>query len=119
VNEENRRHLLRFVDRHLKPGGLLYLSYNALPGWNQWLPIQRLLVSAAAQADGDPKDRFAVAAKLIDDMAAADAAYLKDNPALAEFRQLIEDSTDSYLVHEFLIPTWRAFHANEVTDELC
>ncbi|HWZ68717.1 MAG TPA: class I SAM-dependent methyltransferase, partial [Stellaceae bacterium] len=29
----------RFIDRRLKPGGLVYLSYNAMPGWARDLPF--------------------------------------------------------------------------------
>ena len=32
ITETSRAAILRFVDKHLVPGGLLYLSYNALPG---------------------------------------------------------------------------------------
>ena len=33
----------RFIDCRLKPGGLVYLSYNAMPGWARDLPFQGLL----------------------------------------------------------------------------
>eukprot|EP01035_Chromulina_nebulosa_P055017 gene55017-75385_t len=29
VSEANRAHIVRFIDRHLKPGGLVYVTYNA------------------------------------------------------------------------------------------
>ncbi|MGA7986157.1 MAG: class I SAM-dependent methyltransferase, partial [Burkholderiales bacterium] len=32
INAENRRHVVEFVRRRLAPGGLVYLSYNCLPG---------------------------------------------------------------------------------------
>ena len=38
VSRENQRHILDFFRRRLRPGGLGYLGYNALPGWASMLP---------------------------------------------------------------------------------
>jgi SAM-dependent methyltransferase len=43
VSVESRAALRAFIDRHLNPGGLVYLSYNALPGRAADLPFQRLV----------------------------------------------------------------------------
>src|SRR5450755_999854 len=44
VDDRARRDLRRFVDRHLKPGGRVYVSYNALPGRAPDAPFQRLML---------------------------------------------------------------------------
>jgi SAM-dependent methyltransferase len=33
VDADNRRHIADFINRYLKPGGIVYLNYNAMPGW--------------------------------------------------------------------------------------
>jgi hypothetical protein len=33
-----RRTIVAFLRRHLEPGGLAYVSYNATPGWATGLP---------------------------------------------------------------------------------
>jgi SAM-dependent methyltransferase len=38
-----REDMCRFIDRRLKPGGLVYISYNSLPGWASDAPFQFLL----------------------------------------------------------------------------
>ena len=38
IDEAAAASLRRFVDRHLAPGGLVYVSYNAMPGWAAKLP---------------------------------------------------------------------------------
>ena len=57
VSLENRQHIVRFIDRYLKPGGLVYVSYNAQPGWSNAGPLQRLLRMGAglSQARSDKR----------------------------------------------------------------
>src|SRR5437773_4671116 len=40
IGPETQCAVRRFIDRRLKPGGLVYLSYNAMPGWARDLPFQ-------------------------------------------------------------------------------
>jgi hypothetical protein len=40
VSEDNRQIILDFIDRKLKPGGVLYLSYNTQPGWSAFMPLR-------------------------------------------------------------------------------
>ncbi len=35
ISNENRKILVDFIRRKLKVGGVLYISYNTLPGWRQ------------------------------------------------------------------------------------
>lgn len=41
------RAIVAFIDLFLKPGGLVYGSYNCMPGWAAMAPFQRLLVEHA------------------------------------------------------------------------
>ena len=34
VSRDNHRVITDFVFRHLKPGGIFYISYNCFPGWS-------------------------------------------------------------------------------------
>ena len=43
ISPQARAALCSFIDGHLKPGGLVYLSYNAMPGRAADLPFQRLM----------------------------------------------------------------------------
>src|SRR5215510_1186976 len=63
--------LRRFIDRRLKPGGLVYLSYNAMPGWARDLPFQRLVRELGRMFPGDNAARFAAAAEVVRGLADA------------------------------------------------
>jgi SAM-dependent methyltransferase len=43
ISPEHRAQVVRILDRHLKPGGLVSVSYNALPGWSALGPLQRFV----------------------------------------------------------------------------
>ena len=43
TSKKNRATILDFVRRKLKVGGVLYLSYNTLPGWAAFAPMRHLL----------------------------------------------------------------------------
>jgi len=52
VSDENRRAIVDFIRRKLKPGGVVYISYNCLPGWSQVAPLRELMVQYAARQAG-------------------------------------------------------------------
>jgi SAM-dependent methyltransferase len=43
ISRENRAALLRVIDQRLRPGGLVYLSYNVPTGWASMVPIRGLM----------------------------------------------------------------------------
>src|SRR6266851_591972 len=59
VGAESQQALRCFVDRQLKPGGLVYVSYNAMPGWATDIPFQRLARALGETFPGDSVARFA------------------------------------------------------------
>jgi len=43
ISPENREVLVDFIRRKLKVGGVLYISYNTLPGWAAFAPMRHLM----------------------------------------------------------------------------
>lgn len=118
VDAATRAELRRLIDRCLKPGGLLYLSYNALPGWTGELPFQHLVRQLASVGGGDSAARFAAAAQLIDRLARAGAAPLAASRMVGELRDRPYDYRPGYLVHEFLHEGWAALYVTEVRRDM-
>src|SRR5712675_1025849 len=48
VSPHNRRVLVSLIRKKLKPGGLLYISYDCMPGWAGIAPLRRILVQGFA-----------------------------------------------------------------------
>ena len=43
ISEENSRVVLDIIRRKLRAGGIVYISYNCLPGWAPSLPLRHLM----------------------------------------------------------------------------
>lgn len=102
VSPENRAVIVRLLDRLLKPGGMVYVSYNCLPGWAALAPLQRFVAEHVARSPGDPEVRVVEALRAALQLADGEAAYFKSMPFL---RQRIVEALGqkpAYLVHEYL-----------------
>jgi SAM-dependent methyltransferase len=114
VDVANQHALHRFVDRRLKPGGLVYVGYNAMPGWARDLPFQRLVRELARTSPGDSAARFAAAAGIIRSLADAQAPALTASFIVSELEHRPEDYSPAYLVHEFMPRAWQPLYVTEV-----
>jgi hypothetical protein len=112
VGAQSQHELLRFVDRFLKPGGLLYLSYNAMPGWAADLGVQKLIQTFAGGGRGNSLRRVAAAAQRVHAMGEARAAALQASPLLPLLRP--GNSPVAYLAHEFLGASWKPLYVTQV-----
>lgn len=112
IDPASQAALRRFIDRHLKPGGLVYLSYNAMPGWARDLPFQHLLRALGETFAGDSGHRAAAAAGLIETLSGAPA--LAPSFTLGELRRRPQDYPPAYLVHEFMHAAWRPLYVTEM-----
>jgi SAM-dependent methyltransferase len=108
----------RFIDRRLKPGGLVYLSYNAMPGWARDLPFQGLLREFGRTSRGDNLGRLTASAELARTLAGAGVASLAASFIIKELQERPEDYPPAYLVHEFMPPAWQPLYVTEVRRDM-
>ena len=118
VSPENRQALVRFIERKLKPGGLVYVSYNCMPGWAALEPFQRLLREHAdrnpARSDHQAGAGMAFVQKLRD----AEMSYFTQNPRVGKVLDAAKDKDRAYLAHEYLNGTWQPLFFPDVAKEL-
>jgi SAM-dependent methyltransferase len=110
--------LRRFIERHLKPGGLVYVSYNAMPGWASDGPFQHLLLALASGGSGDSIARFNAAATALEDLRKAGAPALTASPTAVGFVEERAKRPEAYFAHEYLAPAWRPRYVDEVRREM-
>lgn len=119
VSAEQRAHVIRIAREKLRPGGLLYLSYNCYPGWAASVPIHRLFADVAAASPQEPVEvRIANAFRIFKVLGRNGARFLEANPAVAERFGKLEPLPVNYLAHEFLNANWTVFHSADVNRDM-
>jgi SAM-dependent methyltransferase len=114
VSPELRRCVLEIIRRHLKPDGLVEVSYNCMPGWSSLLPVRTLLRHFAERAEGDSIDRVRQALTIVAEMRKADIPLFHDQPLAAQLVDRLVQADLHYVAHEYLNEHWTVFHVADV-----
>jgi predicted O-methyltransferase YrrM len=109
--------ILAFLNARLNPGGLVYVSYNALPAWFQAAPLQRLVRELAAAVPQRSDLAVARAIEQID-------RFVKGKLIAERFRDAAArrfkgaGKTLPYLAHEYLNEHWQPAYFADVARDL-
>ncbi len=114
VAPQVREEILAIARTHLAPGGLLLVSYNAMPGWAHLQPIRGILRQYAALRQGDSVQRIRDAAAYLVYIRDKHAKYFDDNPRAAAYVDAMLKQDPRYLVHEYLNEHWTSFYFADV-----
>ncbi|MGW8393198.1 class I SAM-dependent methyltransferase [Pseudoduganella sp. HUAS MS19] len=118
ITPANRQCLVEFIGRYLKPGGIVYVNYNAMPGWTRILPLQRLLLE---HANCNPVPRVAQleqARELARSLAEAGAAFFDGSKQLDYRMASLARDKAGYLAHEYLNSGWEPLYHADVAGGL-
>jgi len=118
ISADNRRAIIDFLYARLKPGGVVYISYNAMPGWAAAAPLRQLLVERL-RGQGDPTpaaidDALSFAKR----MREAGAGYFLANEHSGRRLEAMAGMSRNYLAHEYLNDYWSASYHSEIVAEL-
>jgi SAM-dependent methyltransferase len=102
VNDSNRNAIHAVIKAITRPGSLIYNSHNVLPGWGQYMPLQRLF---SEHADRNPKDssvQIVEAVQFAQQLSKVGFEFFHANPKAADNVRGLLGSSASYLAHEYL-----------------
>lgn len=117
VNNESRKHIVEFIRQRLKPGGMVYVSYNCLPGLAQVEPLQRLLFQYANLSAGALPDRLRRSLEFVTRLDQTGAEYFRLNPLAKARLARIDRQDPRYLAHEYFNADWSpSYHADVVKE---
>ncbi|MBP2294277.1 class I SAM-dependent methyltransferase [Azospirillum rugosum] len=117
ISPENRRAVVDILERMLKPGGLVYLSYNSQPGWAPLMPLQKLILAHAAANPARSDRQFDAALGFLNRLNEAGAGYFAVNGAAGQHLDMMAKQDRRYLSHEYLNSHWEPLgHAQVATD---
>jgi SAM-dependent methyltransferase len=109
ISDANRAAILKLIDRKLKVGGVLYVSYNTMPGWAAFGPVQHLMsqYSARMSVPGHGVvQRVEQAVGFVEKLFATNPIYVRANPMVADRLKKIAGMNKSYLAHEYFNQHW-------------
>jgi len=109
------RDLLR---QGVRAGGLVYLSYNAMPGSGAMGVFQRALLEAARLSVGRSDARLKEAITRVEAFRAAGATHLAGDGLIGDLFEKAREADPAYLVHEYMNETWSALYHSEVALEM-
>ena len=117
ISEDNKRAIVKFLDRYLKPGGVVYVSYNSMPDTTAGLPLQRMFSEFARLMPGRSDHQVERALKFASELRDSGAPLFADNQRLDYLIKTWEGEGGHYLAHEYLNAHWvPLYHADVARD---
>lgn len=113
INDDNRHRIVDFVRRKLKVGGVLYTSYNTLPGWAPFAPMRHLLARHAEVMGTDGRgivNQVNDALAFADQLLAHNPNYVRANPMVPERLKQVKAQDRHYVAHEYFNRDWHPMH---------
>lgn len=113
ISDENRAVIVDFIRRKLKVGGVLYISYNTLPGWAAFAPMRHLMTEHAEVIGSEGRgivSRINDAIDFADKLIATNPLFARANPQVGERIKKLKDQNRHYLAHEYFNKDWHPMH---------
>ena len=109
ISDDNRRIIVDIIKRKLRVGGLVYISYNCLPGWGTGAPLRHLIKLYGDVASSDVsgmEGRLEAAMKFTRQLIDAGALYFRHTPGAAGRLKVMAEEDPHYLAHEYFSRDW-------------
>lgn len=105
VMPEVRAGIVRLLREKLVAGGVVHVSYNALPGWEYAMGLQRLIYEAGRRTAGRADRQAEAGVALARELAATGATHLQ-HPFVKENIERLTGVPHAYTTHEFMNAGW-------------
>lgn len=121
ISDENRAVIVNFIRKRLKVGGVLYISYNTLPGWGTFAPMRHLMTQHAEVIGADGVgivSRIDGALDFTQKLLATNPLFARANPLVNEKIKQIKGQNRHYLAHEYFNKDWHPMHFAKMAEWL-
>ena len=121
ISADNRDLIVDFVRRKLKLGGVLYVSYNTLPGWSDFVPMRELMMKhfevMSAKGRG-VVSRVEDALNFANRLLTTKPAIIHDIPSIEGRMERMNKMAPTYLAHEFFNAHWNPMYFADMVTHL-
>ncbi len=111
-----RQAVLRFIQRFLKPDGLVYAHYMTHPGLSAAAATQQLVRRHAAAQNGDSAQKVQASMALLSRLEQAGAGLFTAYPQERHRLKSTRRQDPAALAHEMLPAHWEPFHVADMID---
>lgn len=121
ISDSNREVIVDFITRKLKVGGVLYISYNTLPGWAAHTPIRHVMTQHAksAGAAGQPiAERINASLEFTKTLFSHTHALNEQTPQIQNRVEKLFEHNRNYLAHEYFNKDWKPMYFTDMAEWL-
>lgn len=121
ISDSNREVIVDFIARKLKVGGVLYVSYNTLPGWAPHAPIRHVMTQheKSAGASGQPiAQRINASLEFTKTLFSHTHALNEQAPHLQDRVEKLFNNDRNYLAHEYFNKDWQPMYFSDMAEWL-
>jgi hypothetical protein len=113
ISDENRQVIVDFLRKKLKVGGVLYISYNTMPGWSSFAPMRHLMTEHAEILGSEGRgivSRIDGAMDFAEKLLATNPLFSRSNLLVADRLEKMKAHNRQYLAHEYFNRDWLPMH---------
>jgi SAM-dependent methyltransferase len=115
VSDPVRAGIIRLLKAKIRPGGIVQVSYNAMPAWQGALGVQRILREAGQRLAARSDRQAEAGLEVVRALAEAKAHHVAVLPFVESLLEHAKHCQTAYLAHEYMTEAWRpCFHADVV-----
>jgi len=121
ISDANRAVIVDFIRRKLKVGGIVYISYNTLPGWSNFAPMRHLMTEHASVLGAEGRgivNRIDGAMDFAEKLLATNPRFAVANPQAKERIASMKGQSRQYLAHEYFNRDWLPMYFADMADWL-
>ncbi len=118
VGDAVRAGIVRLAAAKLRAGGLMHLSYNALPAQQGMLALQRLMREVGIRMTSRSDRQALVGRDIVQALAKAEATHLTSTATARDLLGRLDNMPASYLAHEYMNVDWHPFFHADVARAL-
>lgn len=118
VSDGVRGGIVRLLADKLRAGGMFHVSYNALPGQQPMLALQRMIREAGRRAAGRSDRQVIAGREMVKALAGVGALHLTSTALVKDLVARLDDLPVPYLAHEYMNEHWRPCYHGDVAADL-
>ncbi len=118
ISYENRKHILKIIDKKLRPGGVVYVSYNCMNYWSKYLPMRHALHQIhKLSTEADVGERIGQGLDFIEKLFEIEVKAFKNYPEQKHKFDGLRTKNRQYLAHEYINDDWHPEFFSDVAKD--